>query len=335
MGRAFASHSFEKSVCWPHFQRAGLGGCDRSGCKLSHAGPVRFCCMPPRLRTFHERETYPYAHRESSAQKLAVNAALTRHAAAHRVGPRCVVLDGPGGGTARALLASEELGTRAELVHSPNFCTPTYAELGRTASGGTPFLGSLRAFLDSRRCPREGHAQPRVQPNGGSAGVLAASPLFGVVSADYCCRCVRRDLRRLCEESLNIHFHPPPPPPPLLRRSLYAGRHDVELSPVHDLITLFGSQLLGPRAVLAITLARPDADKGRFPHEVRAAVAAAVGEPDAASGDAAAAGETDAAVLCGAVSRLAAHSNFRSELCESFDFEGTFVQIWRLHTAGG
>jgi len=71
------------------------------------------------------------------------------------------------------------------------------------------------------------------------------SAAFGVVFADYCC-------------------------------SLYAGYHAVELSPVRDLVALFRPGYLATRAVLAVTLARADEGKARFPQQVRAAVRAAI-----------------------------------------------------------
>ena len=148
-------------------------------------------------------------------------------------------------------------------------CTATYTTL--CALGVcTPFLGSLRAFLDSRACKCDGHVQlqpkalttvptsspPAALSVGGGAGggvvvgvegppTAPESAAFGVVFADYCC-------------------------------SLYAGYHAVELSPVRDLVTLFQPGYLAPRAVLAVTLARADEGKARFPQQVRAAVRAAI-----------------------------------------------------------
>ncbi len=142
---------------------------------------------------------------------------------------------------------------------------------------------------------------------------------FGVVYADYCC-------------------------------SLYAGRTDVEKSPVHDLIALFGRRALAPRAVLAVTLARPDAARPRFPREVAAAVAAAAvaasdaGAPGDEAGPAgegggcppcgAAAGfesDDDAQVLSAAVQTLAARAGWQARPGpEAFDFRGTFVRLWSL-----
>jgi hypothetical protein len=58
--------------------------------------------------------------------------------------------------------------------------------------------------------------------------------------------------------------------------SLYAGYHAVELSPVRDLVALFRPGYLATRAVLAVTLARADEGKARFPQQVRAAVRAAI-----------------------------------------------------------
>ena len=179
------------------------------------------------------------------------------------------VLDGPGGCSSRALLDEAELGIRPELIHAPNVCTATYTTL--CALGVcTPFLGSLRAFLDSRACKCDGHVQlqpkalttvptsspPAALSVGGGAGggvvvgvegppTAPESAAFGVVFADYCC-------------------------------SLYAGYHAVELSPVRDLVTLFQPGYLAPRAVLAVTLARADEGKARFPQQVRAAVRAAI-----------------------------------------------------------
>ena len=113
--------------------------------------------------------------------------------------------------------------------------------------------------------------------------------------------------------------------------SLYAGRRELELSPVHDLCTLFRARLLAERAVLAVTIARPDPCKPRFPHEVYAAVSAASLGPASCTpigGDGA--DDDDAAVLCTAVARLAAASGFEASLCERFDYESTHVRMWRL-----
>ena len=142
--------------------------------------------------------------------------------------------------------------------------------------------------------------------------------------------------------------------------SLYAGRTDVEKSPVQDLIALFlsgdgtqgapASSVVADRCVLAVTLARPDAERPRFPCEVAAAVAAAVAPTAteaAAVGDGRVPGEAerwrdelreacegaedDAGVLGVAVTTLASHAGWDANPGpEAFDFEGTFVRLWTL-----
>jgi hypothetical protein len=115
--------------------------------------------------------------REPSEEKRSVNqmlvrlaieqaAAVPRHAHTPMV---CVVLDGAGACTTRALLAASSLLGRRPIIHAPNLCTPTYAQL-RAVGECVPFLGSLRAFLDSRTCPCTEHAQ---HPAG--AGCLPAA----------------------------------------------------------------------------------------------------------------------------------------------------------------
>ena len=74
-----------------------------------------------------------------------------------------------------------------------------------------------------------------------------------------------------------------------------------------------------------MTLAKPDADKPRFPGEVKAAVDAAVGNEAVGGED-----EDDASVLCSAVARLAEAAGYEAAVCESFDLKGTFVRGWRL-----
>ena len=312
LNREFSGSRFLRHICWAHYQRQCEGGCERwhhsgvAGCALDHSlDRVNFCCAPPRWRTFVEVESYPAEYREVSLEKSAVNQQIVWHArqvfscpwAADQGPPpsslRAVVLDGPGGSTASALLACGPLGLTPELVDCPNICTTTYEAL-RAMGSCKPFLGSLRAFLDSRRCPTHG-------PTTSSIGKYA------VVYADYCC-------------------------------SLYAGRHNVELSPLHDLITLFRSDLLADSFLLAVTLARPERHKPRFPSEVAVAVAAAVGSTasldihDAisrAEGDDSNCDDDDAAMLCAAVARLADGCGRQVLLCESFDFSKTYVRMWR------
>ena len=187
------------------------------------------------------------------------------------------MLDGPGGSTSRALLGSSVLGLEPSRIDCPNICTSSYEAL-RASGVCTPYLGSLRALLDSRSCPNHSDAR------------------YSLVYADYCC-------------------------------SLYANHREPELSPVHDLCTLFNrtANLLAEKAVLAVTLAKPDADKPRFPGEVKAAVDAAVGNEAEGGED-----EDDASVLCSAVARLADAAGYEAVLCESFDLKGTFVRVWRL-----
>ena len=242
----------------------------------------RFCDLPPRLRTFHEVESYPADWRECSSEKATVNQRLIHHAIEHGcVGAtsRCVVLDGPGGSTSRALLESSALGLDPSRIDCPNICTSSYEAL-RASGVCTPYLGSLRALLDSRSCPNHKNVDAR----------------YSLVYADYCC-------------------------------SLYANHREPELSPVHDLCTLFNrtANLLAEKAVLAVTLAKPDADKPRFPGEVKAAVDAAVGNEAVGGED-----EDDASVLCSAVARLAEAAGYEAAICESFDLKGTFVRVWRI-----
>lgn len=182
-------------------------------------------------------------------------------------------------------------GRTADQVAVPNVCTQTYTALQRTGAC-RPFLGSLRALLDSHGCDCEDHRQG--QP---------AAAAYGVVYADYCC-------------------------------SLFAGRADVEKSPAHDLITLFGRAVLAERAVLAVTLARPDGDRPRFPEEVAAAVAAAVSDPTQAGRQGFASAD-DADVLSAAVETLAGHAGWDVwPGPEAFDFAGTFVRLWALSRRG-
>ena len=315
MNEVFSHQRFDRLLCW-RFHRHPTGGCDYVCCQRSHAtGATHFCCAPPSQREFTERDTFPAEHREAAAEKARVNAAIVALAEAHRVSSRaCVVLDGAGARSVRALRAA---GRVAAEIAVPNTCTQTYDALRR---GGecAPFLGSLRALIDSRSCPHASHAQGVDWQVG-----------WGVVYADYCC-------------------------------SLYAGRTDVEKSPVHDLVALFrpgdgtpdapAASVVADRCVLAVTLARPDTDRPRFPSEVAAAVAAvvaptaidaaAVGEgdvPDEAERwrdelrEACEGAEDDAGVLGVAVTTLASRAGWdASPGPEAFDYAGTFVRLWTL-----
>ena len=324
MNSVFATQRFaSKGICWAHHQR--MRGCEWANCGLSHEStpPPRFCCAPPRMRSFAEVETYPAEYREASIEKCAVNKRLVELAEAAcgtaALPVRCLVLDGPGGRTAKALRASVGLGVQPCRLHMPNVCTATYRAL-KSSGLGAPFLGSLRAFLDSRDCPSAGHAQEPAPQEGSDAAQptgsreLAATCTFGVVYADYCC-------------------------------SLYAGRLQVELSPTHDLITLFRRGHFDDHAILAVTLARPDDEKARFVSEVHEAVHRAIAassrrEPGAASMQCETAGRMstlgdaedacDARVLDAVVTALSDAFGYSAALCESFDFESTFVRMWRV-----
>ena len=91
--------------------------------------------------------------------------------------------------------------------------------------------------------------------------------------------------------------------------------------------------------MLAVTLARPEPHKPRFPSEVDAAITTAVGRmphrkhcTDAAEQLALPKDDADdTAVLCTAVDRLARAAGLKANMCEHFQFEGTFVVMWRLH----
>ena len=120
---------------------------------------------------------------------------------------------------------------------------------------------------------------------------------------------------------------------------------------MHDLVALFERGVLAARCVLAVTLARPDAARPRFPSEVAAAVVAATamqpttddGDGDSGGGrgakaaavdgpgQAGFASEDDAEVLGAAVSCLAARAGWEARPGpEAFDFAGTFVRLWTL-----
>jgi hypothetical protein len=76
-----------------------------------------------KLRYFVERESFPPA-REGHAEKSAVNEAVVAEAAKIS-NPRCIVLDGPGCESARALLACSARARAAADVVVPNACTET------------------------------------------------------------------------------------------------------------------------------------------------------------------------------------------------------------------
>lgn len=353
LNRAFSAQRFDRSICWAHYQRKD--GCERrrcgqGRCPLSHEPSqlsVRFCCAPPRLRTFFETETYPAEYREGSEEKLRVNAALVYHALEHVAQAhvtamemrasrqhlpspfRCLVLDGPGARTAKELLACANLGLTSERIDCPNLCTATFEAL-RGSGTCIPYLGSLRALLDSHRCPR--HAPPETMVAGCSCGaqiegrfVPSSKRKYALAYMDYCC-------------------------------GLYAGRTQLELSPLQDLCSLFTSGLLACRSVLAVTLARPSAEKPRFPEEALAAVNEAMTELatcDAAHSQCSddtrqddrtceacvpslslPSQDLDEAVLEWVVEQLAGATGMSANLSDSFDFSNTFVRVWRLSRFG-
>ena len=134
--RVFSHQRFDRASCWRHHRHPGGGGCDYVTCQRSHVtaglpqGLPRFCCAPPSQREFVERDTFPAEHREAAQEKARVNAALVALAASHRVSsPRCLVLDGPGACTVKALRLG--LGRHPSQMAVPNTCTQTYSALQR------------------------------------------------------------------------------------------------------------------------------------------------------------------------------------------------------------
>ena len=149
LNRAFSAQRFDRSICWAHYQRKD--GCERwrcgqGRCPLSHEPSqlsVRFCCAPPRLRTFFETETYPAEYREGSEEKLRVNAALVYHASEHVAQAhvtamemrasrqhlpspfRCLVLAALEPAPRKSCRMCQSRLT-AERIDCPNLCTATF-----------------------------------------------------------------------------------------------------------------------------------------------------------------------------------------------------------------
>lgn len=133
------------------------GGKCRRGttCSYAHDVAATIADIPVKMRHFVERESFPVA-REGHAEKCAVNAAVVSEALS--VGnKRCIVLDGPGCESARALCATGD--REAVDIVVPNACTETYIAI-RDSGLCLAYHGSLRAFIeDNARAPPR---QPRV-----------------------------------------------------------------------------------------------------------------------------------------------------------------------------
>eukprot|EP00935_MAST-01C_sp_MAST-1C-sp1_P000867 g867.t1 len=181
--------------------------------------------LPLSRRMFSTRDSFPTS-RDGHEEKASVNAELVTLSAGVSC-KRCLVLDGAGLQSTKALLACPRQQRRKDDMVVPNACSETFLAIQRQGVCRCVF-GSLRSYIDEY----------------GDTGET-----FGLIYCDYCC-------------------------------SLFSGKHEVEKSPVEDLKSLLRSALIVEQAsdegtepedwsgskaaaavtVLAVTLAKPDAD---------------------------------------------------------------------------